>query len=597
MQINKIKESLGKLFKVYHYFLIRAYEHSKKYFIAALFNIIFTAIMPFIEVIFLPLIIDELLDGKDLRKIILYLITMLAGNLIVGFMSRMTELQMDKYANDIDNYFIELMSEKTMTMDFALTEDKNALDQLDKAKEGLQFAGAGWTISGLKRIIISIIQLIGALIIVALTAPWVLLFSLLGIAATSIINSKNNANEVKYFTKRASVNRAFNYSCGEIANIKYGKDIRLYNAFDMMMGNTGRYIHIISRYWREQADRRTRLVILDCFFGALGASVNYFYLGYLAIYGRITIGIFTQMLSLTTTIGNAMRGITYGMQTVLKLSNYAYEYVKFMEYPSVLYKGMRTPENREHTFEFSNVSFHYPGTDIPVLQKVSIKIKSGEHLSIVGLNGAGKTTFIKLLCRLYDVTEGEILLDGINIKDYDYEAYIRLFAPVFQDFKLFAFSAGENIKSQEGVRGEERDIVPVLKLCDIHDKLESLPKGIDTPVFKVYEEDGIELSGGEQQKLAIARAVYRNSPVMILDEPTAALDPMAEYEVYRKFHQIVGGKTAIYISHRLSSCRFCDRIAVFSDGRVSEYGTHEELCACEGSLYGNMWATQAKYYQ
>lgn len=597
MRINKIKESIHRLLKVYHYFLVRSYEHSKKYFFAAFFNIIFEAVMPFIEVVFLPLIIDELMDGKDLKKIIFYLAGMLAGNLIVGFLAQLTVLQMDKYASDIDNYFIELMSERTMEMDFALTEDKAALDQLEKAKEGLDFAGAGWTISGLKRVIISIIQLIGALVVVAMTAPWALLISAFSITATTIINSKNNANEVKYYKKRASVNRAFNYSCGEIANIKYGKDIRLYNAFDMMMGNAGRYIRIISKYWREQADRRTKLVILDCFFGALSASVTYFYLGYLAVFGRITIGIFTQLLSLTTTIGNAMTGITHGMQRVLKLSNYAIEYVKFMEYPPILYKGTRIPENREHTFEFCNVSFQYPNTDIPVLQNVSLKIESGEHLSIVGLNGAGKTTFIKLLCRLYDVTKGEILLDGINIKDYDYEAYIRLFAPVFQDFKLFAFSARENIISREGAQGEEKDIMEVLKLCDISKKLESLPKGIHTPVFKVYEEDGIELSGGEQQKLAIARAVYRNSPVMVLDEPTAALDPVAEYEVYRKFHQIVGGKTAIYISHRLSSCRFCDRIAVFSDGTVMEYGTHEELCRLAGSLYGKMWAAQAKYYQ
>jgi ABC-type multidrug transport system fused ATPase/permease subunit len=188
-------------------------------------------------------------------------------------------------------------------------------------------------------------------------------------------------------------------------------------------------------------------------------------------------------------------------------------------------------------------------------------------------------------------------LDGINIKDYDYDEYIRLFAPVFQDFKLFAFSARENVISQEGVQGEEKDIKEVVKLCGIDEKLETLPRGIDTAVFKVYEEDGIELSGGEQQKLAIARAVYRNSPVMILDEPTAALDPMAEYEVYKNFHQIVGGKTAIYISHRLSSCRFCDKIAVFSNGTITEYGTHDELCKLSGGLYGSMWAAQAKYYQ
>ena len=218
----------------------------------------------------------------------------------------------------------------------------------------------------------------------------------------------------------------------------------------------------------------------------------------------------------------------------------------------------------------------------------------------MGLNGAGKTTFIKLLCRLYDPTDGQILMDGKDIKEYDYEEYMKLFAPVFQDFKLFGFTIGENVitKDRELFTEEEtKRLEELLNLVDLDGLIQKKEKGIDTTIFRFFEEDGIEPSGGEQQKLAIARALYKDAPVLILDEPTAALDPIAEYEVYRQFHTLVGDKTAFYISHRLSSCRFCDRIAVFDEGRIAEYGTHEELVKIPGGIYAGMFEAQARYYR
>ena len=221
--------------------------------------------------------------------------------------------------------------------------------------------------------------------------------------------------------------------------------------------------------------------------------------------------------------------------------------------------------------------------------------RSGEHLSVVGLNGAGKTTFVKLLCRLYDPTDGEILLDGVNIKEYDYSEYMNIFSPVFQDFRLFAFSIKENIVL--GNLNDDKDKVDgIIDQVGLKDKVDSLEKGSDTMLFKSFDENGIEPSGGEQQKMAIARALYKKAPVVILDEPTAALDPVAEYDIYRNFDTLVGGKTAIYISHRLSSCKFCDRIAVFSEGKIKEYGTHEELVKIDGGVYSEMFRAQARYY-
>ncbi|MDD6795823.1 MAG: ABC transporter ATP-binding protein, partial [Clostridiaceae bacterium] len=205
-----------------------------------------------------------------------------------------------------------------------------------------------------------------------------------------------------------------------------------------------------------------------------------------------------------------------------------------------------------------------------------------------------KTTFIKLLCRLYDPTEGEILLNGINIKKYNYKEYLSLFSVVFQDFKLFSFSLSQNVASS--VDYDEELVIDSLNKSGFSEKLEKLDKGIDTPLYKDFDEEGVEISGGEAQKIAIARALYRNAPFVILDEPTAALDPISEFEIYSRFKDLVGDKTAVYISHRLSSCRFCDDIAVFEDGRIIQRGNHDELLKNKDGKYYELWNAQAQYY-
>lgn len=316
----------------------------------------------------------------------------------------------------------------------------------------------------------------------------------------------------------------------------------------------------------------------------------------MVILGKITIGTFTQMLTAGSTFYSSMQNMVWGFQDIIKKSNYSYEYVKFMNYPAAMVVGDRKlKKSDKHTIEFKNVCFSYPSSNVRVLDNVYITISAGEHLSVVGLNGAGKTTFIKLLCRLYDVDSGDILLDGINIKKFEYDEYMNTIAVVFQDFKLLSFSAKKNIVLDKDEKDE--NVNKLLELVGLGEKMKSLPKGIDTPIFKQFEKEGIEMSGGEQQKLAIARALYKNSPIVILDEPTAALDPIAEYEIYRQFETLVGGKTAIYISHRLSSCKFCDRIAVFSEGTIKELGTHDELVIMPNGVYAEMFEAQAQYYK
>jgi ATP-binding cassette subfamily B protein len=222
-------------------------------------------------------------------------------------------------------------------------------------------------------------------------------------------------------------------------------------------------------------------------------------------------------------------------------------------------------------------------------------------MAVVGMNGSGKTTMIKLLCRMYDPTEGIITLNGIDIKKYDYDEYMDIFSVVFQDFNLFSFTLGQNVATSTDV--EEQRAKECLDMAGFSERLSDMQKGLQTALYKDFDEDGVQISGGEAQKIAIARALYKDAPFIVLDEPTAALDPIAEFEIYSKFNGIVGGKTAclagrqaIYISHRLSSCRFCDDIAVFHEGELIQRGSHDALVADEGGKYHELWNAQAQYY-
>ena len=286
----------------------------------------------------------------------------------------------------------------------------------------------------------------------------------------------------------------------------------------------------------------------------------------------------------------------------------------FLDIPDKMYQGSRPIEgtadnrtaagkglpdqpasNKEFEIEFRDVSFKYPGSQDYALRHVTMAFKMGRRTAVVGMNGSGKTTFIKLLCRMYDPTEGQILLNGVDIRQYRYSDYIRLFSVVFQDFVLFALPLGENVA---GVKDYDRERVKeCLEKAGFSRRLDKMPDGLDTYLYKDLDKEGVEVSGGEAQKIAIARTLYKDAPFVILDEPTAALDPVAEMEIYSKFNDIIEDKTAVYISHRLSSCQFCDEILVFDQGRIVQRGSHQILVADTKGKYCEMWTAQAQYYQ
>lgn len=330
---------------------------------------------------------------------------------------------------------------------------------------------------------------------------------------------------------------------------------------------------------------------------AVLSGVVYLFVCLKALGGAFGIGSVTQYVSAVTTFsGNA----ALLLSTVSHMQANA-EFLKtiytFLDIPNSMYQGSLTTEkrsDRQYDVEFRDVSFRYPGSDIWALRHVNMRFKVGKRLAIVGENGSGKTTFIKLLCRLYDPQEGQILLNGIDIRKYRYDDYMGIFAVVFQDFQLLDQPLGANVAGSAAYdrARAERALVD----AGFGERLAAMEKGLDTMLYRELTEDGVELSGGEAQKIAIARALYKDAPFLILDEPTAALDPIAEAEIYSKFDEIAGDRTAIFISHRLSSCKFCDEIAVFDKGAVIQQGTHAALLADSGGKYCALWNAQAQYY-
>lgn len=594
--MRRNKES-SHIREVLAYFVPEAWCRYRGFFLLSGVGTLLTIVTPFVSILMLPMIINELCGERDIMRLLIYAAVLVGGERLLSALISVVDIRTEKYSDRFENYFTERLSRRTMELDFQLTEDKEALDLLQKAREGMMWYSGGFTgiIKPFFNIVVNVSVIAGVVALLVMNAPLLLPIIAAVLAVSVFSNRKISDIEIDVYKKLSKTNRIFGYLGWEITDFRYGKDIRLYDAKDMMVDKWNAYTRESCGHWNSIANRQLPFQLVKVPANALRSFLTYLLLGVMVITGRMTLGIFSQMLSAGETFSNSMESLLQNVQELIKRTNYAYEYVKFMQYPAALHSGTRHVSGREHTVEFRNVGFTYPKTDVRVLDGVNITLRPGEHLSVVGLNGAGKTTFIKLLCRLYDPTEGEILLDGVNIKEYDIVEYMKLFAPVFQDFRLFAFSIRDNVAACGSVSDEE--LSELLEKVGLSEMVGSLEKGADTILFKPFDENGIEPSGGEQQKLAIARALHKNAPMVILDEPTAALDPVSEYEIYRQFNDLVGNKTAIYISHRLSSCRFCDRIAVFSRGKIAEYGTHDELCNIQNGIYAEMFAAQAQYYQ
>ncbi len=383
-----------------------------------------------------------------------------------------------------------------------------------------------------------------------------------------------------------------------IKRYQRGKDVRIYDQSEMLQSEWTKFQRKTEGKNREQY-RKMRFV--DTLEPLISVSLDV--LTYAFVITRALGGMYTPsvavvlVMSITKMLSgvNRLMSVKVDFLDIVPLNlGHVYD---FLDIEDEKYKGTIPTEKRddnEYEFEFRHVYFKYPGSEQYVLSDVNLKWRIGEKMALVGRNGSGKSTLIKLLCRLYDPTEGEITLNGIDIRKYNYDEYMALFSVVFQDSKLFSFSVAENVAADTEYDRER--VEDCLRRAGLSKRLDELPDGIETYLYKDFDDNGVEISGGEAQKLCLARAIYKGSPFIVLDEPTAALDPIAEHEIYTNFNSVVGTRTAIYISHRLSSCRFCDDITVLDGGRIVQRGSHESLLK-EGGIYSEMWTAQAEYYK
>ncbi len=589
---------------------------------AALYTLI-NCLMPFLHMILGAQIVDMLVGGADKEEVLTVAAVMVGGGMVLELIR--------SAMGDLLPVFWQLVSQrknreieyKAMNLDYDILERNSTQEMIAQADGNTENMGGmgGYLMKtlDLSGAVLSCVGAVSAMSGLFTSVPYdgesaVYAFFasplsyalLLGLLAVSIyIGSKCDAKEgkIRYNCNQTEVRqgRIYWFFFNLTTDYSMGKDIRIFKMSDMILKKGMKARDDIERVQKQAIRDGMRVGVYAQTMHSIFVAAVYAYVGVKAVYGMITIGDVAKYISAITLLQNQIGKVFSLIVSINSQNIYLESYNELMDVRNEKYEGTIPVEKRldnEYELEFRNVSFHYPNNDRMILKDVSFRLKLGQKLAIVGANGAGKTTFIKLLCRLYDPVEGEILLNGINIRKYDYNEYIRLFSIVFQDYRIFSFSVAENVAA--GSEYDRERVIRSLKDAGIYERVQNMKSGIDSKLLKDQQEDGeegIEISGGEKQKIALARALYRDAPLVILDEPTSALDPIAEQDIYKRFNDMVAEKTAVFISHRMSSCRFCDEIVVFDKGRIVQNGTHDELVADKGGIYHRMWEAQAQYYE
>ena len=593
---------------------------SPQLFPTLILHSVLKGVVPYVTVIFSAQILSEL--SGDCRADFLWK-WVLASVCVVGVLTALKALAHRRYAALFDDCWGRkeiLFCRKSFSMDYADIDDQKIRDQRTQISQNDNWAG--WGFGQIMEITEGMTEsLIGILSGVALTVS---LFTAKVPAGPLAV-----LNHPAFVAVFVAVLLAICLFAGKLAEkvtalwngaadqARFGN--RVFGAFGFIGMNKSRAVDIrmyeqetiVAHYWNGNnrvfgADgylgrlARGRMGAYGGFSSAVATLTTgfvYLFTCLKAIGGAFGVGSITQYVGAVTALSGDFNQLLQTYAIMKANTEHMEKNFEYLDIPNAMYQGSLTTEkraDRQYEVEFRDVSFKYPGSDLWALRHVNMKFKVGKRLAIVGENGSGKTTFIKLLCRLYDPQEGQILLNGIDIRKYRYDDYMNIFSVVFQDFQLICQPLGNNVA---GSMEYDRDRVhKALIDAGFGDRLATMEKGLDTMLYKDLSEDGVDVSGGEAQKIAIARALYKDAPFIILDEPTAALDPIAEAEIYSKFNDIAGDKTAIYISHRLSSCKFCDEIAVFHEGGVIQHGTHAELVADENGKYYELWTAQAQYY-
>lgn len=579
-----------------------AWKTSPAYIIVMCISALVSSGKLLLNVILPKLLIDELTGARDIRQLVLFGVLIILNNVIMQFLTNRFNRYLNVKKEWLSDMMVERLGEKIMNLEYSYLEDPYYLDLKERAVFGIQNQDA---IAGMVEVAVvclsDFLTLAGLVAIMATLGPVLLLALAVGVGLMLLLYRISSKTMVAFINDLIPINRTFGYYINLAMGKNAQKEIRLYDMEGMI---TDRIIEKNEATCDRMEKAYRDMGMTEGGMAAVSELLSAFTYAYVGIRTatdflgkQLSLGSLTMYVSSAISFSSTVSSFGEQVVNMLQIASFLAPYEEFMalKEETITDGGVKFTGEVE-TVEFRDVTFTYPKAEKPVLSHISFSIHKGEKISIVGLNGAGKSTLVKLICRMYQADSGEILINGRNIYDYDYLSYMNVISAVFQDYRLFNFSIKENI----ACRAEGADEDRVNRLIDevgMREKIEELPEGIASRFGKEYDEAGIEMSGGQGQKIAIARALYKKASMVILDEPASALDPIAEAEIYEKFNSLVEDKTAIYISHRMSSSVFCDRILIIDGGTVSDFDTHENLMKKTDSLYYKLFHSQAENYK
>lgn len=582
------------------------YRQEKKTFFIVIAYSLLEAINPYILVLLSGYIVDLALNKADDKRTFIAIGSMLV---VKGVINLISSYFQELYSKKLEEYPKEFASRelinKALNMNYKYLEDSHIQDIRFRAFQHSFYGVGGWLLIQLRDLVRNIATIAFAIVIMTpmIKNNYFRGHSLLMIFALIIliffnyrVSVNNTRKAMNVFRDDSNLYNKKMYYLNLFSKVEPQKDIRLMKMENMICRDVEYLFQKIQESENKQGEFYVRRALLQRIALNVSMLIIYLYVAVCALLNFISVGqVVTYAASMNELILSVNK-LAINIGHMKSAAIYAADYREFLNIDNNEYnkkRSLNTANDNKVLIEFENVSFRYPGTESYVFKNFSYKFEVNNKIALVGINGSGKTTFVKLLCRLYEPEEGKISLNGININEYDLKEYCNLLSVVFQDFKLFGFNLGENIAATDAY-----DIEKVWNA--IHkvglDKLnEKLSEGLNTYIGKEYSTNGVNFSGGEMQKIAVARAIFKNAPLVVLDEPTAALDPEAEMEMFLELENMIGTKPSIYISHRLTSCKFCSTIYAFDEGRVVQHGNHQKLLEEEG-LYRDMWESQAKHY-
>lgn len=586
------------------HFIKLAWSVSPMYIIALVFKSLMGGAKLILNVVLPKLLIDEILGAKRPDMLIFFGALIVLNNILMKLFENAMERYMNVKNSYVSNTMQERMGEKIMNIEYSYLEDPYYLDLKERACFAIANQNAiSQVINYVSQTLTSVFTLVGLLTIMITLGPVLIILMVAATLLSLLAYSFSTKKITGLMQQIIPINRRYNYYFNLGMDAQAQKEIRLYDLepviTDTVLQENKNSCDLYTNAMKSLGKSLGLMQVI----AVCAAALSYLYVGIRTFSDRfgkmLSIGSLTMYVTSAINFSSSMQAM--GQQMVMMFQTLAYldPYLEFMSIEEeVRETGKEKFEGPINTVELRNVTFTYPKADKPTLKDISFSVNRGQKISIVGLNGAGKSTLVKLICRMYKVDSGEILVNGKNIYDYDYRTYMNTISAVFQDYKLFNFTIAENVSCKETNTPEEEE--KILRLIDevgMKEKVSELKNGINSRFGKEYDEEGIEMSGGQSQKIAIARALYKPAEMVILDEPASALDPIAEAEIYEKFNSLVEDKTAIYISHRMSSSIFCDKILIIDGGTVADFDTHENLMKKTESLYYKLFMAQAENYK